>query len=181
MLFAVGAADVGVKAGLEVAARQAAAPPPATSAPAGVVSRSTAHLKFTATISPAVIVPDARMSIAVEVVPKKGMHVYAPGTKYRPVSIRLDTGSLLRVHGSTYPKPTRYLFKPLKEEVLVYDAPFRLVVAVLAGNSKTLRAELRGRPQTTIKGTFDYQACDDRVCFLPTSVPFQWTLRVGGR
>lgn len=34
--------------------------------------------------------------------------------------------------------------------------------------------------QMTIKGTLDYQACDDRLCYLPTSVPFQWTLRVAG-
>jgi hypothetical protein len=171
---------------MEVSAQQPPAPTPATpspvsSAPANVVSRSTPHLKFTATISPAVIAPAARMTIAVEVVPKKGIHVYAPGTKYRPVSIRLQAGSLLRVHGSTYPKPVPYLFKPLKEEVLVYDAPFRLAVVVIAGDSDALRSEVRGRAQTTVKGTFDYQACDDRVCYLPTSVPFQWTLRVAGR
>ena len=121
------------------------------------------------------------MSITFDVVPKKGMHVYAPGTHYRPVAIRLDTGSLLRVHGSIYPKPARFLFKPLKEEVLVYDAPFRLALTVVAGDADALRAQLRGRTQMTIKGTFDYQACDDSVCYLPASVPFQWTLKVAGR
>jgi cytochrome c biogenesis DsbD-like protein len=185
-----------VRGGVEASAQQPAAPPPAapppatpsaatpsaaTSAPAHVVSRSTPHLKFTATISPAVIVPGARMSIAFDVVPKKGMHVYAPGTKYRPVSIRLQPGSLLRIHGSIYPKPTLYTFKPLKEDVLVYDAPFRLVVDVVAADFDALRAELRGRSQITIKGTLDYQACDDGVCYLPASVLFQWTLKVAGR
>ena len=33
----------------------------------------------------------------------------------------------------------------------------------------------------TIDGTLDYQACDDSVCYLPVSVPFQWTLKVAGR
>ena len=163
-----------------LSARQVAGTRPATSAAARVASRSTPHLKFTATISPVVIGPGARISIALDVVPKKGMHVYAPGTQYRPVVIRLQADPSLRVHNPVYPKPTVYRFKPLNEDVLVYDAPFRLVVDVIAGDSVALRAQLRGRTQMTIKGTLDYQACDDRLCYLPASVPFQWTLRVAG-
>ena len=158
-----------------------ATPPPVPRADPRVVSRSTPHLTFTGTISPAAVSPDARMSINFDVVPKKGMHVYAPGTQYRSVAIRLDTGSLLRVQGSIYPKPTRFLFKPLREEVLVYDAPFRLALTVVAGDAEALRAQLRGRTQMTIKGTFDYQACDDSECYRPASVPFQWTLPVARR
>ena len=158
-----------------------ATPPPVPRADPRVVSRSTPHLTFTGTISPAAVSPDARMSINFDVVPKKGMHVYAPGTPYRSVAIRLDTGSLLRVQGSIYPKPARFLFKPLREEVLVYDAPFRLALTVVAGDAEALRAQLRGRTQMTIKGTFDYQACDDSECYRPASVPFQWTLPVARR
>ena len=29
----------------------------------------------------------------------------------------------------------------------------------------------------TIKGTLRYQACDDKVCFRPTSVPVEWSLK----
>ncbi len=163
------------------AATPSATQPPVPRADPRVVSRSTAHLTFTGTISPAAVSPDARMSINFDVVPKKGMHVYAPGTQYRSVAIRLDTGSLLRVQGSVYPKPARFLFKPLKEEVLVYDAPFRLALTVVAADVEALRAQLRGRTQMTIKGTFDYQACDDSECYRPASVPFQWTLPVARR
>ena len=153
---------------------------PVTSAAARVISRATPHLTFSATISPGIIVPGARISIAVDVVPKKGMHVYAPGTQYRPVVIRLKGDPPLRVRNSVYPKPTVYRFKPLHEDVLVYDGPFRLVVEAIASDAIALRAHLRGRRQMTIKGTLDYQACDDRMCYLPASVPFQWTLRVAG-
>ena len=88
--------------------------------------------------------------------PEEGIYVFAPGTHYRPVAIRLDTGSLLRVHGSKYPKPIRFLFKPLKEEVLVYDAPFRLALTVVAGDAEALRSQLRGlhpNAQSTRVGT----------------------------
>jgi hypothetical protein len=30
----------------------------------------------------------------------------------------------------------------------------------------------------TIAGTFAYQACDDKVCFLPQTVPLSWTIGV---
>jgi hypothetical protein len=30
----------------------------------------------------------------------------------------------------------------------------------------------------TIKGTLSYQACDDRICFSPQSVPLAWTVSV---
>jgi hypothetical protein len=163
------------------AATASATPPPVPRADPRVVSRSTPHLTFTGTISHAAVAPGAKMSISFDVVPKKGMHVFAPGTHYRPVAIRLDTGSLLRVHGSIYPKPAHFLFKPLKEDVLVYDAPFRLAITVVAGDAEALRAQLRGQSQMTVKGAFDYQACDDSVCYSPASVPFQWTLRVTRR
>jgi DsbC/DsbD-like thiol-disulfide interchange protein len=157
-----------------------AARPPDVSArqAARTISRSTPHLKFTATISQRVIVPGSRISIAVDVVPKKGMHVYAPGTQYRPVKVSLQADPVFRVHEPVYPKPAHYLFKPLNEDVLVYDAPFRLVVDVVAADSDAVRAQLRSRTQMTIGATLDYQACDDRLCYLPASVPFQWTLRV---
>ncbi len=165
-----------MRGGMQAPAQEPAAPPPDPR----VVTRATPHLSFTATISSAVILPGAKMSIAFEIVPKQDMHVFAPGSKYRPVAIRLEAGSLLRVHGSTYPKPTLYLFKPLKEEVKVYDAPFKLPVAVMVDDAEALRAHLGGRRQMIIKGTLDYQACDDSVCYDPAAVPFQWTLRVAG-
>ena len=169
-----------VRGGVEGSPRQSAGARPARSAATRAISRSTPHLKFTATISAAVIVPGSRMSIAVDVVPKKGMHVYAPGTKYRPVKIAVEADPLLRVHDPVYPKPAHYLFKPLNEDVLVYDTPFRLVVDFIAGDSDAVRAQLRNRTQMIIRATLDYQACDDRLCYLPASVPFQWTVRVAG-
>jgi hypothetical protein len=35
-----------------------------------------------------------------------------------------------------------------------------------------------GRTTLTISGTFEYQACDDKVCFAPQSIPLNWTIGV---
>lgn len=141
-------------------------------------TRATPHLAFVATLSHDTVVPGARISIVVDVTPKKGMHVYAPGASYRPFVIAPQPHPLLRVHDSVYPKPTEYLFEPLNEKVLVYAAPFRVVRDITIGDTAARRAELRSHSELTIKNILAYQACDDTVCYLPASIPFEWTVKV---
>ena len=50
---------------------------------ARAISKSTRHLAFTATLAPDIVTPGTKMSLAVDVKPKNGIHVYAPGTQYR--------------------------------------------------------------------------------------------------
>jgi len=146
--------------------------------PAAPLTRATPHLTFIARLSHRVAVAGTRMSIVVDVTPKKGMHVYAPGQQYRPVAIRLTPDTVFRIHEPVYPKPTVFTFKPLNEEVLVYEAPFRLVLDITPGDTAEQRAALRRRGRLPVKAKLEYQACDDAVCYLPMSVPFEWTVGV---
>jgi len=146
---------------------------------AATISRVTSHLTFAATLSPEIIEPGGRASITIDVTPRASMHVYAPGSIYRPFSISIEPNALLRVHDPVYPKPTRYVFKPLNEEILVYSAPFRIVLDINALEMVAGKVQRPSRAgQTTIKGKLEYQACDDTVCYLPTSVPLEWNMRV---
>ena len=97
--------------------------------------------------------------------------MYAPGTKYRPIAIAIAPHPALEIHDTIYPPPATYLFKPLNEEVLVYQSPFRLMIEI------TPLAELNARSRLTLKGQLTYQACDDKVCYLPEVVPFELTTR----
>jgi DsbC/DsbD-like thiol-disulfide interchange protein len=139
---------------------------------AATISRETRHLKFSASVSPRVIAPGQRVALVVDVSPKRGMHVYAPGSKYRPITIDLEPQSMLQVGKPMYPPATAYHFKPLNETVDVYQTPFRLLLdlAVVAGAPAS--------SSITLVGTLEYQACDDHVCYLPESIPLQWALRV---
>jgi hypothetical protein len=76
-----------------------------------------------------------------------------------------------------YPASEIYFYKPLKEGVPVFQKPFRLVqeVVVLDGTPQAQQA-LRGKENVTVKGTLEYQACNDRECFNPVSVPLSWTM-----
>ena len=137
-----------------------------------IVARNTPHLSFTAAMTPDAIKPGGRLSLTVNIVPKRRMHVYAPGTKYRAVTVTLDRHPSLKPSKATYPRPSIYLFKPLKEQVLVYSNPFTLTMNIQVGTVPPKAVPLK------ITGTLSYQACDDLVCYLPESVPLQWTIPV---
>jgi DsbC/DsbD-like thiol-disulfide interchange protein len=156
------------------AAGRAQAPAPA--APA--VSRTTPQLTFTAKISPGIVTPGERLELAVDITPKKGMHVYAPGGDNRPVAIKLTPHPSLQLHDTAYPKPKTYKFAPTNDEWLVYDAPFRLVQGMTVGDAAALKAEIGGASKLSLKGELQYQACDDSVCYLPVSVAFELNVPV---
>jgi hypothetical protein len=71
-----------------------------------------------------------------------------------------------------------YYFQPLNERVPVYQKPFRLLQEVLLEGTAQAQAALQGKDALTITGTLEYQACDDKVCFNPATVPLSWTLEV---
>src|SRR6185436_5794199 len=138
---------------------------------ARAISKSTRHLAFTATLAPDIVTPGTKMSIAVDVRPKKGIHVYAPGTQYRPVAIAIEPNPALSIDEVVYPRPMSYLFKPLNESVLVYERPFRLTLSMTVGGTPAQVAALTAESRMTIKGQLTYQACDEKVCYLPVSMP----------
>jgi peroxiredoxin len=60
--------------------------------PIAAVEGSTVHLKFTAYPSNPYVMPDSRISVAIQVEPNPDIHVYAPGAEtmgYRVVSLNL--------------------------------------------------------------------------------------------
>src|SRR5205809_6778047 len=113
----------------------------------------------------------ARVSLFVDVTPKPGIHVYAPGSKdYIPISVKLDTAPGLKPGKLTYPKSEMMTFGD--EKVPVFQKAFRLTLEVTLDKS----AAAVGR--VSVAGTVHMQACDDRVCFPPENVPIKWSVQV---
>ena len=138
-------------------------------------TRETKHLKFSVSVAPRLVSVGDRIMLSVDVSPKPRMHVYAPGSKYRPIKITIEPQPALAIEQTAYPRAEAYYFKPLKETQPVYQAPFRLQVAMTIGEIEPSSA---GTGSITVTGALDYQACDDRVCYLPESVPLEWNLPV---
>lgn len=144
-------------------------------------SGETAHLEINASQSDPAIGVGSRFHLALDITPKPGMHVYAPGagdSGYRVIGLALDAPSFLRVLPPEYRESEVYYFEPLDERVPVYQEPFRLVQEVVVEGDQESSAQLAEIDALTLTGRLDYQACDDRVCYDPASVPLSWTLTV---
>jgi peroxiredoxin len=142
---------------------------------------STAHLEINAYASDAQAALGTRFSLAVDITPKGGMHVYAPGaTDYRIVSLNITPEPHLRTEAAQYPESEIYYFAPLDERVPVFQQPFTLRVEAVAEATAAARQAFAGRDELVIAGTLEYQACDDAICYNPVSVPLSWTIALDG-
>jgi len=147
--------------------------------PIEAVRGETAHLKFTAYPSNPSVTVGTRFSVAVEIEPNPNIHVYAPGAEelgYRVISLNLAPVPHVRFEPVEFPESEIYYFEPLDERVPTYQRPFTLLQEVIVSSSEEAEAALRELDALTLSGTLDYQACDDRLCFEPVSVPLSFTL-----
>lgn len=137
----------------------------------------TDHLKLTTYPSDAMVAPGDRTALVVEIEPGDGMHVYAPGAEgYRIVTLAVAVQPFVRVLTVEYPPSEVYVFAPLNERIPVYQKPFTLRQELTLDDRPEARAAFRGKSALTLTGTLAYQACDDKVCFNPVTVPLSWTL-----
>ena len=137
----------------------------------------TDHLKLETYPSARVVAPGDRVSLVVEIEPGARMHVYAPGAdNYRLVTLTVPAQPFVQFTPIRYPPSEIYLFEPLNERIPVYQRPFKLVQEATLDTHPKAEAAFRGMESLTLKGTLDYQACDDRICFNPVSVPLSWTI-----
>ena len=138
-----------------------------------------AHVTVTSYATDDIAAPGTHFSLVLDVTPGPRAHLYAPGAHdYKPVAIIVEPQPGLVVKAAQYPKPEDYFFQPLREHVPVYQHPFRIVQDVTLDPSREGTAALKDVTRLTITGRFDYQACDDRICFTPQSLPLSWTIGV---
>ena len=138
----------------------------------------TPHLTLSTSSSVAVAAPGTRLSLWVDVTPKPKMHVYTPEQKdYIPIELSIAADEAFKVLPPVFPKSEKYFFAPLKETQLVFSKPFRIVQDITVNDSGPVRQRAGTAGATlTIKGTLRYQACDDKVCYVPQSVPLEWSV-----
>lgn len=138
---------------------------------------TTDHLQITTYATDDVVAPGSLFSIVFDITPRERMHVYAPGAEgYRIINFTLDPNPLLVTQPLQYPSSEIYFFEPFNEQVPVFQTPFRLTQAMAVSAAREHRAALADIESVTITGTLDYQACDDRICFNPQSVPVSYTV-----
>ena len=135
------------------------------------------YLAITSYTTDQVAAPGTRLSVVLDITPGENIHVYAPGVVgYRPIALTLDAQPGVLIRSAQYPESEDFYFEPLDEHVQVYQSPFRIVQDVTVDASREGQAALDGAASLTITGTLDYQACDDKICYNPQTVPLSWTI-----
>src|SRR5947207_4951992 len=125
--------------------------------------------------SDAAVAPGNRFSVVARVTPHNGVHVYAPGAgSYKIIDLTVLPGQYIRPTQTKYPPPEIYFFKPLNERVPTYQKPFTLTQEVVLDASA--REVMSKQTSLTIGGALTYQACDDRLCYDPVTLPLSWTV-----
>lgn len=112
-----------------------------------------------------------KASLAVDVTPKPGIHVYAPGTKdFIPIELKFDAKPEFKSGKTVYPKSELMTFGD--EKVPVFQKPFKLT------NDVTIAKTAKAGSSVTVSGTVHLQACDDKVCYPPETVGVSWIVNV---
>jgi hypothetical protein len=131
----------------------------------------TPHLEAGA-VSEVRVGADGRATLVVLVKPKPRMHIYSADVDgYMPFTLTMQPQRDMSVGKVAYPSSELYVFAPTGESSRAYMKPFKVTVPLAFGAESRARTEGRtsGTPGVV---TLRYQACDDAVCYRPTSGSF---------
>jgi hypothetical protein len=142
----------------------------------------TDHLRITTAASNDLARPGLRIALSLEIELKAGMHVYAPGVEdYIPIDWRLDDGGpAAKRHAFNYPRSEMLRLAAINETVPVYRGRIRIVREITFGQEAALKPLVSASGDLVVKGSFRYQACDDRKCYVPQEVPLEWRFKYEG-
>jgi hypothetical protein len=133
----------------------------------------TAHLTLTSYVSDDRAYAGNRVTLILDIDLPPKMHLYAPGVKgYKPAEFQLDAHPNVRVLNTNFPKPEIMNLPVIKESVPVYSRKIRITRDVILGTDDNMRKE----SNVELTGTFVYQACDDKICYLETKIPLTFSL-----
>jgi DsbC/DsbD-like thiol-disulfide interchange protein len=142
-------------------------------AAAGPATLTTRQLSLEESASADHAKPGGRLTLRLEVELKPGMHVYAPGIEgdYIPIEWTMSKAGGAAIDEPKYPAAERLYLKAIGAIVPAYTGRFEITRKV-----RVDRQAPKGR--LVLDGKFRYQACDDRMCYIPQTVPLEWTLKI---
>jgi len=113
-------------------------------------------------------------TLVILVTPKPKMHVYSADVEgYVPFTVTVAPSPGVKPGKVAHARSELYVFPPTGESSRAYMKPFKVSVPL------TVSAEGRAQARKGTPGvvTLRYQACDDAVCYRPTTGSFTYTIR----
>ena len=131
------------------------------------------HVTIAATADPNPAAPRGKVTLALDVTPDPKVHVYAPGAKdYVQTTLKITPPARTNAGKPAYPPSELVFDAALNERIPQYLKTFRILQPI------TLGSGLKPGESVDVSGVLTYQACDDRMCFPPTSAAVSWTVHV---
>jgi hypothetical protein len=139
----------------------------------------TNHLEMKYYATQDTVRPNVRFALVADFSLLPKMHVYAPTVQnYIPIRFEIEPSPYFTVHPTTYP-PSEDLYLPaIKEIVPVFQGKYQVRQDLTLAPNDVLTPVLNGNREIKVRGRFRYQACDDKICYLPQTIPLEWTLRL---
>ena len=140
------------------------------------------HLQLTLAQSDRSVIPGGRVSLIAEIKLPPDVHVYSPGVQgYKPIQLTLHESTGIELQPVVYPNSKILYLEAIQEHVPVFEGQFRVTQDLVVTPSRTsdaLRSVLSKERTISITGDLKYQACDQTICYPPTSVAVRWELQI---
>jgi hypothetical protein len=135
------------------------------------------RITVTSSASNAVVRGGERVRLILDIELPRRMHVYAPGVQnYIPIEWKLNETSAFEGLPMVYPPSRTLHLKAIRETVPVYEKAFSLQREIVISQPPKLKPLLSGS-EFSVEGSFRYQACDDKKCYIPETIPVKWVFR----
>jgi len=129
------------------------------------------RVKITQSASDRLVHGGQRFKLRLEVQMPPRSHVYAPGVQgYIPIEWKLTPGPGFEEIPIRYPEARKLYLKAIKETVPVYEGTIVLERELIA-------AQKQPSTELMVQGEFRYQACDDKKCYVPETIPLVWRIQ----
>lgn len=123
---------------------------------------------------PALVASGAAAEAAVQLRIAPGFHIQAnpaSGPFLIPASLELRGEEGIRVKRPIYPPGGTYRLQGTEDDLMTYGGTVNIRLPITAAKTAA--------PGThTLRGALRYQACDDRSCLFPASIPVTLTIHV---
>ncbi len=140
------------------------------------VTKETKQLSVSMSAGTREIATGQHVALVLDIDLKPKMHVYAPGVEhYIPISWEIEQSDAAKAEAVKWPASKSLHLEVIDETVPVFTNSFRVVRDIVFAPDAKLKTLVNEKGEVTIHGTLKYQACDDKMCFIPASVPLDWT------
>jgi thiol:disulfide interchange protein len=131
--------------------------------------------QLTAIVEHEAVAPGAPLRVAVKVSLPEGLHANAHkprDPKLIPVVLTINAPAGVTVEEIVYPEPTDLRQENAPQPLSVYEREF-----VIGAALRVARDAPAGALEIPLR--LRYQACNEKLCYLPTTVQSSWTVKVG--